>query len=88
MRIKYCFEIMDLDDGKVAVPIGGNEDPFYGVLKINETAARILELMREDTTEERIVEELMQQYEGERTQITSYVHAFIETLNTEGLLEE
>lgn len=87
MKTKYDFEIMDLDDGLVAVPIGGGTEIFHGVLKVNDTAVEILNLMKEDTTEEKIVASIMEQYSGEKEQIQEYVHSFIETLTAEGLVD-
>ena len=87
MKTKYSFEIMDLDDGLVAVPIGNGAENFHGVLKVNDTAVAILNLMKEETTEEEIVTAIMTEYSGEKNQIQEYVHSFIETLNTEGLVD-
>ena len=87
MKAKYCFEIMDLDDELVAVPIGEGADAFHGVLKVNETAAAILKIMEQDTTEERIVDSLMQEYDGEKTQIGVYVHEFIKDMIAKGIVE-
>lgn len=87
MKTKYLFEIMDLDDELVAVPIGGNTDQFHGVLKLNETAADILRLLEQDTTEAQIVETMMQQYAGNKESIARYVHAYLEKLKNEGIVE-
>ena len=88
MKTKYSFEIMELEDDMVAVPISGNEGQFHGVLKINETAAEILKMMEKDTTEMQIVEELMQKYSGNKEDIAKYIHEYIETLIAEGVVEK
>lgn len=88
MKTKYHFEIMELEDDMVAVPISGNEGQFHGVLKINETAAEILKMLEKDTTEMQIVEDLMQQYSGKEEEIKKYVHEYIETLINEGVVEK
>ncbi len=87
MKTKYFFEIMDLDDAKVAVPVGNGAEQFHGVLKVNETAVAILKLLVEDTTEEAIVDALMKEYTGEKAEITGYVHEYIGKLITEGIVE-
>lgn len=87
MKAKYAFEIMDLDDGMVAVPVGAGAEQFNGVLKVNETAVAILKLLEKETTEERIVDCLMEQYSGERAQIAGYVRDYIEKLTSEGIVE-
>ena len=87
MKAKYTFEIMDLDNGQVAVPVGNNAEQFHGVLKINETAGDILDLLGQDITEAEIVEKLLQKYEGEKLELAGHVHEFIEKLIAEGIVE-
>ena len=66
MKTKFHFEIMDLDDGLVAVPVGAGAEQFHGVLKLNETAAAILKHLNQDTSEEEIVDLLLKEYSGEK----------------------
>ena len=87
MKAKYSFEIMELDDGLVAVPVGGESYQFNGVLKVNETAAAILKMLEQEASEEQIVNDLMKEYTGDPTKIRGYVHEYIETLKTEGVVE-
>lgn len=86
MKAKFSFEIMDLDDGMVAVPVGDGAEQFYGVLKVNETAQAILSLLEQETTEEEIVKSLLAKYNGEATKIAEYVHEFIGKLIEEGIV--
>ena len=87
MKAKYSFEIMDLDDGLVAVPVGDGAEQFRGVLKVNESAVAILKLLEKETTEEAIVDALMKEYDGEKEAIANFVNEFVETLKTEGVVE-
>lgn len=86
MKSKYTFEKMELDGDIVAVPVGENSDEFHAVLNLNETAMRILELLHEDTTEEKIVAQLQKEYDGDKEEIKTLVHSFIIELSREGLL--
>ena len=86
MKSKYQFEIMDLEDGLVAVPVGSNGQQFHGILKVNETATSILKLLEHDTSEEAITNSLIKEYTGDHEEIAMYVHAFLEMLITEGIL--
>ena len=86
MKAKYSFEIMELDDDKVAVPVGKGAEQFHGVLKVNETAVDILKLLENETNEMQIVNALLTQYSGERNEIAGYVHDFVERLKAEGLV--
>ncbi len=87
MKAKFMFEIMDLDDGLVAVPVGGDAHQFNGVLKVNETAAAILKLLEKETSEAEIVTELLKEYTGDQEQIRSFVGEYLEKLKTEGVVE-
>jgi len=87
MKTKYSFEIMDLDDGLVAVPVGSGAEQFHGVLKVNETAVAILKLLAQETTEEKVVDALLREYAGERDQVAAYVHEYIQKLVEEGIVE-
>ncbi len=87
MKAKYSFEVMDLDDGRVAVPVGDGAEQFRGVLKVNESAVAILKLLEKETTEEAIVDALMKEYDGEKETIANFVNEFVETLKTEGVVE-
>ena len=87
MKANMSFEIMKLEDGIVAVPVGENGQQFDGVLKVNEIAADILKLLEEETTEEQIADRIMHEYDGNAEEIHSHVHEFLESLRTEGILE-
>lgn len=86
MKTKFSFEIMDLEDGLVAVPVGDGASQFHGVLKVNGTAAAIIKLLENETSEEQIVDSLLNEYEGEKEQMKKYVHEFIATLTSEGVI--
>ena len=88
MKSKYQFERMELDDEIVAVPVGDNVDEFHAILNVNEEAMRILELMKEDTNEQKIVSQLLLEYSGTEEELLPLVHAYIGQLRQEGLLEE
>lgn len=88
MKNKYIFEKMELEGSIVAVPVGESATNFHAVLNLNEEAMRILELLKEETTEKEIVSKLLLEYEGTEEQISSLVHSFIEQLRQEDLLEE
>lgn len=88
MKLKHIFEKMELDGGIIAVPVGASATELHAVLNVNEEAMRILELLQGETTEEGIVDQLMKEYEGEREEIAPLVHAYIDQLRREELLEE
>ena len=88
MKLKYTFEKMELDGEVIAVPVGESAAELHAVLNVNEEAMRILELLQEETTEDGIVAQLMKEYKGEKDEIASLVHTYIDQLRREDLLEE
>ena len=88
MKSKYIFEKMELDGQIVAVPVGENASDLHAVLNLNEEAMSILECLKEDTTEEGIIKKLLTEYEGTEAELKPMVHAFIEQLRNEDLIEE
>ena len=88
MKSKYMFEKMELDGEIVAVPVGDNAAELHAVLNLNEEAMRILDLLREETTEQDIVSQLLREYESTEEEIKPLVSAYIAQLREEGLLEE
>lgn len=87
MKLKYTFEMMELDDQQMAVPVGEGADKFHGILKLNESAAAIFGLLKEDTTEEAIVEKLLEKYETTEEEARTYVHEYVSELKEEGFIE-
>lgn len=85
-RLKYTFELMELDDRKVAVPVGDGARDFRGVVKLNESAAEIFELLEHETTEDEVIAKLMKKY-GNDPSIVEYVHQAVEYFRSEGVLE-
>ena len=87
MKLKYQFEFMEMDDKIVAVPIGEGADDFHGVIKLNDSAAAIFELLTQDTTAEAVVDALAQKYDTPRAELTAFVTKYITELQAEGLLD-
>ena len=88
MRSKYIFEKMELDGEYIAVPVGEGAAELHAVLNVNDEAMRILELLQENTTEEKIVSQVLLEYEGSKEEIVPLVHAYIDQLRKEGFIIE
>lgn len=88
MKLIFELETMELDDQIVAIPIGENRDCFQGVAVVNETGALILSLLKEETSEEEIVQRICEQYEGPKETIIADVHRYIEEFRKRNLLTE
>ena len=86
MKLKFDFEVMEMDDEMVAVPVGDGSEDFHGVLKLNDSAAFLLEQLKEDVTEDQLVERVLAQYEGDKDEIRAFVKEYVASLSAEDLL--
>lgn len=86
MKLKYEFVTMDMNGQIVAVPVGDTAGEVHGMLRMNKTAALILSLLKEDATEEQIVDTLMERFDAEKDLLSSEVHKLILYLQNEGLV--
>ncbi len=54
MKLKDDFIIQDVDGTQFLVPVGA--EAFSGIVRSNRTAAYIVNCLKEETTEEKIVD--------------------------------
>ena len=87
MKLRYEFTIMDMGEEFAAVPVGDDVGRFHGMLKLNDVSAGILEMLREDTTPEKIHAALKEKYdESTDDEIGHALADFLNKLAREGLL--
>ena len=61
---------------------------FAGLIRNNKTAAFIVECLKEDTTEEKIVEAMLEKYDAPKDVLAKDVSDVIEKLRKVGALNE
>ncbi len=88
MKLKYNFENVDMGNEIVSVPVGDNAKDVHGVLKMNSSGKEIIELLKEDTTEEKILNYLVSKYENNREDLAANVREIISKLREAGLITE
>ena len=86
MKLKNTFEIVDMGDEFVMVPIGKDSTLVHGIIKMNNSGREILNLMTEDTSEEELVSLLTRKYDNDEQTIKRYVHEIVKTLSKNDLL--
>ena len=84
MRLKQHFECMPVMHMTVAVPMDNGS--FRGVLRLNKTAAAIVELLKEETSEEAIVDALAERFDAPRDTLAKDVERVIAMLREKDLL--
>ena len=61
---------------------------FAGLIRSNKTAAFIVECLKEDTTQEKIVEAMFEKYDAPKEVLAKDVSEVIEKLRKVGALDE
>ena len=83
MKLKKEF-ITHMDgDQQMMVDISAK---FSGLLRSNKTAAEIIEMLKTDTTEEKIVAAMQNKYDVPEATLKADVHKIIETLRSVGAI--
>lgn len=86
MKLKKEFIVHNSNGETVLVPTGNAN--FSGVVKGNKTLGAILELLKEDTTESTIEEEMTKQFDASKEMIERDLKKVLDTLRQIGALEE
>lgn len=98
MKLKYNFAIQQVTDFWAAVPVGADARKYNGVISLNETACDMMEFLREDITEEELVQKMFAKYrddedtrtdEGDKRDLEllrTNVRDFVKQLTEAGIL--
>ncbi len=86
MKLKDSFITQDIDDTQFLVPVG--REAFSGIVRSNPTAAFIVERLKEETTEEALVEAVCREYDAPREVVAADVSRILDTLRGIRALEE
>lgn len=72
----------------VVVAVGDAGKDFRGMINLNSTAADIWEMLEKECSEEEICAALLEKYDVEADKLSVDVRNILETLRTQGILEE
>ena len=86
MKLKANFLIQTIENVQFMVPVGA--EAFNGVVRSNETAAFIVDCLKQETTEEKIVDAMCAEYDAPREVIAADVAEILDTLRSINALEE
>ncbi|MCQ2431351.1 MAG: PqqD family protein [Clostridia bacterium] len=85
MKLTKGFVIHDTGDEIVMVATGAAQ--FSGMIRLNKTAAFIANCLLEETTEDAIVEAMLEKYDADRALIAKNVADVIEKFRSVGAVE-
>ena len=63
MKIKKGFILREVAGNNIVVAVGDAVKSFNGVINVNETGAFLWKLLENDTTEEKLVTALLEEYD-------------------------
>jgi len=85
MKLKSEFITHKSGEENLMISVGGN---FNGMVRSNSTAAKIIEFLANDTTEEKIVDGLLEIYDVEREKAAADVKRIIADLRKIGAIDD
>ena len=86
MKLKSDFITQTIEKTQFLVPLGG--ESFQGIVRSNKTAAFIVDCLKEETTEEAIIDAMCKKYDAPRDVIVSDVKEILNTLRRIHALDE
>ncbi len=88
MRLRNGFVTEGNKGAYIIKPTGEAAQRFHGLIKSNKTAAFIVECLKEDTTEEEIIEKMVEKYDAPKERIAEDVFRIVTQLERIGALIE
>ena len=86
MKIKDGFVMKSIAGTDVVMPIGDNMVSFGSVITLNETGVFLWQKLQEETTQEKLVSEMLKEYNVDEATAESDVAEFVNKLHEVGLL--
>ncbi len=87
MKISNEFVLREIEGDYIIVPTGKEALEFNGIITVNEVGVLIWNLLQEETTFEKIVQQILEEYDAEESEVQEDVREFLEHLITEGILK-
>ena len=88
MKIADGFAVREVAGKSVAIAVGGKAASLGGMIALNETGKRLFSLLTEGTTEEKMADALIAEYEIDRATAVADVAVFLAPLKDAKLIEE
>lgn len=77
MKLKYEFAVSQVCGAWCAVAVGDSARKFSGVISLNETAADMMKLLKDDFSEEQLVQKMQEMYDVPEADLRKDVKDFI-----------
>lgn len=88
MKIKEGFLLHEVAGNCIVVPVGKAELDFGGMMTLNPVGAFVWKALETDTTEQAVIEKVVEAYGIDEATARHDVHAYLEKLRGVGLIED
>ena len=88
MRIRDQFILRQIAGDYIIIPTGQTTLKFNGMITVNEQGAFLWNALKEEITEDGLVEALLSEYDTDRQTAQTDVADFLEVLRQKHLLDE
>ena len=88
MKLKEGFLLHHVGGEHMVVATGEAGKAFNGLVRNNATANFIFEQLLKETTEEQIIDAMLEKYDASREQITADVKCVLKQMREAGFLDE
>ena len=86
MKLNQNFIKHTIDGQTVVVPTAGAD--FHGLVQGNRSVEVILDCLENETTEEKITDELFKRFDGDKEQMKADVHDVVTRLKEIGAIDD
>ena len=86
MKLNQNFIKHTIDGQTVVVPTAGAD--FHGLVQGNKSVEVILDCLENETTEEKIADELFKRFDGDKEQMKADVHDVVTRLKEIGAIDD
>lgn len=87
MKIDKSFILREIAGDFIIVPTGNTVLNFNGLITVNEIGAFLWELLQEDTTEDKMLEAVLHDYDVDEKTARTDIQEYIKKLEKNGILE-
>lgn len=85
MKLNDDFAIQPMEEGvTVMVPLGEAGEKFHGIIRLNESAAFIVNLLRNEIDEAALIDAMSKEYDAEEERIAACVRRTLDALRQAG----
>lgn len=88
MKTKKGFMLRQTAGRNIVVAIGEASETFNGLITLNETGAFLWKLLQKGTTEEELLEKMLEEYEVDAETAKGGIDAFLSEVRGADLIDE